>query len=158
MQSHRHTAVSRHWKDHQRSSQQQRLLRILWGRNPMRWDLGRFTSLNLPDVQIGSEIVWKHRKRHSNKNRLRRGHCERSSNPGSICSFYGPSSVPERGHWSCTEDYSNMRGSLNFAFKSCKMIDQSIDQEASEVEPKVKELQARVGNLMIIIVDHVRRR
>ena len=48
-----------------------------------------------------------------------------------------------------------MRGSLNFAFKICKMIDQSIDQEASEVEPKVKELQARVGNLMIIIVDHV---
>ena len=35
------------------------------------------------------------------------------------------------------------------------MIDQFIHQEASEVEPKVKELQIRVGNLMIIIVDHV---
>ena len=35
------------------------------------------------------------------------------------------------------------------------MIDQFIHQEASEVEPKVKELQVRVGNLMIIIVDHV---
>ena len=35
------------------------------------------------------------------------------------------------------------------------MIDQIIHQEASEVEQKVKELQVRVGNLMIVIVDHV---
>ena len=28
-------------------------------------------------------------------------------------------------------------------------------QEASEVEQKVKELQVRVGDLMIVIVDHV---
>ena len=28
-------------------------------------------------------------------------------------------------------------------------------QEASDVEQKVKELQVRVGNLMIVIVDHV---
>ena len=34
-------------------------------------------------------------------------------------------------------------------------IDQIIHQEASEVEQKVKELQVRVGNLMIVIVDHV---
>ena len=35
------------------------------------------------------------------------------------------------------------------------MIDQIIHQEVSEVEPKVKELQVRVGNLMVVIVDHV---
>ena len=35
------------------------------------------------------------------------------------------------------------------------MIDQIIHQDASDVEEKVKELQARVGNLMIVIVDHV---
>ena len=28
-------------------------------------------------------------------------------------------------------------------------------QEASDVEQKVKELQVRVGNLLIVIVDHV---
>jgi Zn finger protein HypA/HybF involved in hydrogenase expression len=48
-----------------------------------------------------------------------------------------------------------MRGSLNSAFEGCKTIDQIIHQEASEVEQKVKELQVRVGNLMIVIVDHV---
>jgi predicted transcriptional regulator len=48
-----------------------------------------------------------------------------------------------------------MRGSLNSVFESCKTIDQIIHQEASEVEQKVKELQVRVGNLMIVIVDHV---
>ena len=36
-----------------------------------------------------------------------------------------------------------------------KTIDQFIHQEASEVEPKVKELQVRVSNLMIVIVDHI---
>ena len=36
-----------------------------------------------------------------------------------------------------------------------RRFDQFIHQNASEVEPKVKELQVRVGNLMIIIVDHV---
>ena len=34
-------------------------------------------------------------------------------------------------------------------------IDQIIYQEASDVEQKVKELQVRIGNLMIVIVDHV---
>ena len=36
-----------------------------------------------------------------------------------------------------------------------KKIDQIIHQEASDVEQKVKELQVKVGNLMIVIVDHV---
>jgi hypothetical protein len=36
-----------------------------------------------------------------------------------------------------------------------KAIDQIIHQEASDVEQKVKELQVRVGDLMIVIVDHV---
>ena len=40
-------------------------------------------------------------------------------------------------------------------FEACKIIDQIIYQEASDVEQKVKELQVRVGNLMIVIVDHV---
>ena len=40
-------------------------------------------------------------------------------------------------------------------FEGCKTIDQIIHQEASDVEQKVKELQVRVGNLMIVIVDHV---
>ena len=44
---------------------------------------------------------------------------------------------------------------MNSAFEGCKTIDQFTHQEASEVEPKVKELQVRVGNLMIVIVDHV---
>ena len=35
------------------------------------------------------------------------------------------------------------------------MIDQIIHQDASDVEEKVKELQVTVGNLMIVIVDHV---
>ena len=48
-----------------------------------------------------------------------------------------------------------MRGSLNSAFEGCMTIDQIIHQDASDVEEKVKELQARVGNLMIVIVDHV---
>ena len=40
-------------------------------------------------------------------------------------------------------------------FEACKTIDQIFYQEASDVEQKVKELQVRVGNLMIVIVDHV---
>ena len=32
---------------------------------------------------------------------------------------------------------------------------QIINQETSDVEQKVKELQFRVGDLMIVIVDHV---
>ena len=40
-------------------------------------------------------------------------------------------------------------------FEACKTINQIIYQEASDVEQKVKELQVRVGNLMIVIVDHV---
>jgi archaellum component FlaC len=48
-----------------------------------------------------------------------------------------------------------MRGSLNSAVEGCKTIDQIIHQEVSEIEQKVKELQVTVGNLMIVIVDHV---
>ena len=48
-----------------------------------------------------------------------------------------------------------MRGSLNSGFEAREMIDQFIHQETSNVEQKVKELQVRVGNLMIVIVDHV---
>jgi hypothetical protein len=44
---------------------------------------------------------------------------------------------------------------LNSVFEGCKTIDKFIHQEASDVEQKVKELQVRVGNLMIVIVDHV---
>ena len=49
-----------------------------------------------------------------------------------------------------------MRGSLNFAFEDCKTIDQNFYQEASDVEQKVKELQVRVGDLMIVILNCVR--
>ena len=109
-----HIAVFRYQKVHLRSSQQQRLLRILCGRNPMRW-YGSVHVLGSPwhPIPIDSEIIWKLKKPHSNKNSLRYGNCERSSNPGSICSFNDPSSVLERGHWSCTEDYPSLRGSLN---------------------------------------------
>ena len=48
-----------------------------------------------------------------------------------------------------------MRGSLNSAFEGRKTIDKIIHQEASNVEQKVRELQAKVGDLMIVIVDHV---
>ena len=48
-----------------------------------------------------------------------------------------------------------MRGPLNSVFESCKAIDQIFNQEASDVEQKVKELQVRVGDLMIVIVDNV---
>ena len=48
-----------------------------------------------------------------------------------------------------------MWGSLNSAFEGRKTIDQIIYQDASDVEQKVKELQVRVGNLMIVILDHV---
>ena len=48
-----------------------------------------------------------------------------------------------------------MRGSLNSAFEECKTIDQNFHQQASDVEQKVKKLQARVGDVMIVIVDHV---
>ena len=44
---------------------------------------------------------------------------------------------------------------MNPVFEGCKTIDQIIHQEASNVEQKVKELQVRVGNVMIVIVDHV---
>ena len=44
---------------------------------------------------------------------------------------------------------------MNSAYESCKTIDQVFNQEVSNVEQKVKELQVRVGDLMIIIVDHV---
>ena len=48
-----------------------------------------------------------------------------------------------------------MRGSLNSAFEGRKTIDKIIHQEASNVEQKVRELQVKVGDLMILIVDHV---
>ena len=48
-----------------------------------------------------------------------------------------------------------MRGSLNSIFEGFKTIDQIVHQEASEVEQKVKELQVKVGDLMIVIVDNV---
>ena len=48
-----------------------------------------------------------------------------------------------------------MRGSLNSVFEGFMTIVQIIHQEASDVDQKVKELQVRVGNLMIVIVDHV---
>ena len=48
-----------------------------------------------------------------------------------------------------------MRGSLNSVFEGRKPIDQIFNQEASDVEQKVKELQIKVGDLMIVIVDHV---
>ena len=44
---------------------------------------------------------------------------------------------------------------VEFHFVCCKMIDQIIHQDASDVEEKAKELQVTVGNLMIVIVDHV---
>ena len=48
-----------------------------------------------------------------------------------------------------------MRGSLSSAFEDGRTIDQNFYQEASDVEQKVKKLQARVGDVMIVIVDHV---
>ena len=48
-----------------------------------------------------------------------------------------------------------MRSSLNSTFEGCETINQIIHQEASNVEQKVKELQVKVGDLMIVIVDHV---
>ena len=117
------TAASRNWKVNLRSSQQQRLLRLLWSRNPMRWE-GRFTSCDFSDVHMDSEIGWKLTERCSNKNWLCYGHRERSSNPGSVCSFCDPGSIPERGHWRCAEDYPSMRGSLNPVCELRKTIDQ----------------------------------
>ena len=49
-----------------------------------------------------------------------------------------------------------MQGSLNSPFEDCKTIDQIFHQEASDVEQKVKELQDRVGDLMIVILNRVR--
>ena len=48
-----------------------------------------------------------------------------------------------------------MRGSLTSASEDCETIDQSFHQEASDVEQKVIELQVRVGDFMIVIVNHV---
>ena len=48
-----------------------------------------------------------------------------------------------------------MRGSLSSTFEDCNTIDHIFYQEASDVEQKVKKLQARVGDVMIVIVDHV---
>ena len=48
-----------------------------------------------------------------------------------------------------------MWGLWNSAIEGHKTIDQIIYQEVSDVEQKVKELQVRVGDVMIVIVDHV---
>ena len=48
-----------------------------------------------------------------------------------------------------------MRGLLNSAFEGYKTFNQIFYQDASDAEQKVKELQDRVGNLMIVILDHV---
>ena len=113
-QSHWHTAASRIWKVHLRSSRQQRLLRTIWSRNLMRWD-GRSTFCDLSDLHTDSAIGWNFTERRSNQKRLRYGHRERSPNLGSNCIISDSSSVPERGYWSCTEDYSTMWGSLSSA-------------------------------------------
>ena len=92
-----HTAVSRNWKVNLWLFLQYHLLRMLWSQNQRRWD-GQLTSWDLSNAHIHSEIDWKLTERRSNKKRLRYGHRERSSNPGSICSFGESSSVSERGH------------------------------------------------------------
>ena len=120
----------------------------------MRWD-GHFKTYNFSDVHIDSAIGWNFTGCRSNKNGLCHGHRERSANAGSICSFSNSSSVLARGHWRCTEDYSTVRGSSNSAFEGRKTIDKIIHQETSNVEQKVRELQVKVGDLMIVIVDHV---
>ena len=48
-----------------------------------------------------------------------------------------------------------MRSLLNSAFEGCKIFNQILYQDVSDAEQKVKELQDRVGNLMIVILDHV---
>ena len=121
-QSHWHAAASRNRKENQRSSQQQRLLRMWWSRNPMRWG-GWYTFCDFSDVHIGSEIGWKFTEHRSKEDRLRYSHRGRGSIPGSNNSFSDPSSVPERGHYRCTEDYSTMRGWLNSAFERSETID-----------------------------------
>ena len=63
--SHWHATASRNWKLHSQSSQQQRLLRILWSWNPMKWDYP-FTSCDLSDVHMNSEFTWKFTERCSN--------------------------------------------------------------------------------------------
>ena len=115
------TNSSRNWKIKLRSSQLQRLPRILWIRTPMRW-VGRLTSCDLSDIHVDSAIGWKLKECRSNKDGLRYGHRERSSNPRSICSFCYSSSVPERGHWGCTEDYSTMWGWFTSALKVARRL------------------------------------
>ena len=44
---------------------------------------------------------------------------------------------------------------VDSAFEKYKTFDWIFVQEASDVEQKLKELQARVGDLMIVIVNHV---
>jgi hypothetical protein len=48
-----------------------------------------------------------------------------------------------------------MRGSWNSTQEGYKVVYTCIQQEASAVHQKVKELQERVAHLMIVIVDHV---
>ena len=104
---------------------------------------------------MDSEFARKLKERCSNKNRIRYNYRESGSNPGSICSFSDLSSILGRGHWTCTEDYPSMRGSLSSAFEDGRTIDQNFYQKASDVEQSVKELQVKVSDAMIAIVDHV---
>ena len=48
-----------------------------------------------------------------------------------------------------------MRGSLSSAFEDGRTIDQNFYQKASDVEQSVKELQIKVSDAMIAIVDHI---
>lgn len=48
-----------------------------------------------------------------------------------------------------------MRGSWNSTHGRLSSGSRCVYQDASAVEHKVKELQDRVGHLMIVIVDHV---
>ena len=93
------------------------------GPKPSEVSRGVHVLRSLSDIN-DLEIAWKLAEHRANKDSLRRVHRERDSNPVSICGFNDPSSVPEGGHWSCTEDYSSMRGSLNPTFEHCKMIKQ----------------------------------
>ena len=138
------TNSSRNWKVKLRSSQLQRLLRILWIRTPMRWD-GLLASCDLSDIHVDSAIGWKLKECRSNKDGLRYGHRERSSNPRSICSFCYSSSVPERGHWGCTEDYSTMRSWFTSALKVARRLIKLFIRKHRELNKKSKSCKLGSG-------------
>ena len=109
-QSHWHTAASRNRKVNLRSSLQQRWLRMVWSRNQMRWD-GWFRSCDLSDLHMDSAIGWKLTKRCSNKT----DYTQRSFNLNLQLQWF--QFRFERGHWSCSEDYSDVWGSLFSSLK-----------------------------------------